>query len=73
MTFGPNDTSKAVTFNITDDEVPFEPTEQFEIFLDGAHERYNILFDPNHKTTISITDNGMYFYYEFFMRFKNEV
>ena len=59
ITFGPNDKSKVITFNITDDEVPFEPTEQFKIFLYGTHERYNILFDPNQKTTINITDNGM--------------
>ena len=61
ITFGPNDKSKAIIFKITDDEVPFEPTEQFEIFLYGTHERYNILFDTNKKTTINILDNGMYF------------
>ena len=59
ITFGPNDKSKAITFNIADDEVPFEPTEEFEIFLHGTHERYNILFDPNEKTTINILDDGM--------------
>ena len=61
LTFGPTDTSKVISFNISDDEVPSESTEQFEIFLNGTHERYNILFDPNEKTTINILDDGMYF------------
>ena len=73
LTFGPTDTSKVISFNIADDEVPSESTEQFEIFLYGTHERYNIMFDPNQKTTINIKDDGMYFYYEIFNRFKNKV
>ena len=72
LTFDPNDTSKVISFDIADDEVPSESTEQFEIFLNGTHERYNILFDPNQKTTINILDDGMYFY-EIFNRFKNKV
>ena len=70
ITFDPTDNSKAITFDIADDEVPSESTEQFVIFLYGTHERYNILFYPNQKTTINILDDGMYFY-EIFMRFKN--
>ena len=61
LTFGSNDTSKAITFNIADDEIPSEPTEQFDISLYGTHEKYNILFDPNQKTTINIKDNGKEF------------
>ena len=72
LTFYPNDTSKVISFDISDDEVPSESIEQFEIFLNGTHERYNILFDPNEKTTINILDDGMYFY-EIFNRFKNKV
>ena len=73
ITFDPTDNSKVITFFITDDEVPSEPTEEFELSLAGTQGRYNILFDPNQKTTINILDNGMYIYYEIFMRFKNEV
>ena len=42
-----------------------------ELFLEGTHEKYNILFKPYNKTTINIMDDeGMYFHQEIFTRFK---
>ena len=72
--FGPNDTEIPITFEITDDVIPLEPTEEFELSLKGTDTEYNLLFEPNDKTTIYIVDDdGMYFHKEIFMRFKNEV
>ena len=61
ITFGPNDTEKAIPFEIFDDDIPLEPTVQFELYLNGTDTKYNILFEPNYKTTINIVDDdGMY-------------
>ena len=74
ITFGPNDTKIPITFEITDDVIPLEPTEVFELSLNGTDTKYNLLLEPNNKTTINIVDDdGMYFHKEIFMSFKNEV
>ena len=74
ITFGLNDSEIAIPFKITDDDIPLEPTEEFELSLNGTNTEYNILFEPNDKTIIYIVDDdGMYFHKEIFMRFKNEI
>ena len=57
ITFIPNDTEIPITFKIADDVIPLEPTEQFELSLKGTDTEYNLLFEPNNKTTIIIMDD----------------
>ena len=74
ITFGPKDTEIYITFKITDDVIPLEPTEKFELSLNGTDTEFNVLFEPNDKTTIYIVDDdGMYFNQEMVMRLKNQV
>ena len=60
ITFGPNDTKKAVIFFIPDDNIALEPTKEFELFLNATDR--NILL-ANNKTIINVIDDddGMYF------------
>ena len=61
ITFDPKETKKAITFNVTDNDIALEPTKQYELFLEGTHRKYNLLFKRNNKTTINILDDeGMY-------------
>ena len=53
--FGPNDIEKAITFKILDDDIPLEPTEQFELSLNSTDR--NVQFEPHGKTTINIIDD----------------
>ena len=58
LTFGPNDTEKVITLKTTDDDIPLEPIEQYQLFLNGIDDgKYNILFEPYDNTTIYIMDN----------------
>ena len=45
----------------------------FELSLNGTDTKYNLLFEPNDKTTISVVDDdGMCFNKEIFVKCKNE-
>ena len=69
ITFDPTETEKAITFNVTDNDITLEPIKQYELFLEGTHRKYNLLFKRNNKTTINILDDeGMYYHQEIFMR-----
>ena len=54
ITFGPLDSEKAITFNITDDIIALEPPEKFTLTLVTISD--GIMLQPNDKTDITILD-----------------
>ena len=60
ITFGPLDSEKAITFNITDDIIALEPPERFVLILDVVTISDGIMLLDDKTNITIIDDDGTY-------------
>ena len=57
ITFGPNDSTVALNFNVIDDDITLEPTESFDWILELVTVVDRVSIEPFRRTNIQIMDD----------------